>query len=75
MEHGLLKPGGHLVLAGCPIAGSAQACTDSIDLAKKFGIVIQASEVPTGFGSENLAHKTSYPIGKVTRNLGPFAQF
>ena len=75
MEHGLLKPGGNLVLAGCSIAGSTQACTDLIDLAKKFNIVIQACKVPTAFGSENLPHRTFYPNGKVTRNLGPFAPF
>ena len=75
MGHGLLKPGGRLVLGGCSIAGNDQASTELTTLAKMFNIVIQASEVPTTLGSVNLAYKTFYPNGKVTRNLGPFAPF
>ncbi len=75
MANGLLKPGGRLVLGGCWVASSTQACAELMGWAKKFNIVIQASEVPTAYGSENLAYMAFYPNGKITRNLGPFAPF
>jgi hypothetical protein len=75
MAKGLLKPGGRLVFGGCSIAGDTQACAELSGLAKKFNIVIQASEVSTNFGSENLAYMTFHPNGKITRNVGPFGSF
>lgn len=75
MANGLLKPGGRLVLSGCSIASETQACAELSRLAQKFNIVIQASEVPTSLGRENLAYLTFYPSSKITRNLGPFAPF
>ena len=75
MDTNLLKPGGRLVLGGCSIADTPEACAELSKVAKRFKIIIQASEIDTVGGSGNLAHKTFFPDGKVTRNVGPFAPF